>query len=478
MAEPRVLFAASEAFPFAKTGGLADVAFSLPRTLKETFEIDVVLPLYRSIDRERFEIVPCNEDFNVDLGADTFRVELHTCYYEGLSFYFVDAPLLGDRDFFYGPPDAGYEDNDLRFGLFCHAIVWMAERFGYEIVHLNDWQTALAALLIAQDETLMSRSVFTIHNLAYQGTFPVSSMLRLAIDRRLFTPEGVEFYGQLNLMKAGIAYADAVTTVSPNYACEILTPEYGFGLEGFLQVHRRKLSGIVNGIDTTLFAPASDTALATTFETPAGKRLNKLHFLHEIGIDNAQAPLFIFIGRFTAQKGIDLLIDLLEEIVRRPCLVAILGEGERAYHERLLEAAEGKKNIHIRFGYDESLSHRMYAAADFLLMPSLFEPCGLNQLIAMHYGALPLAHNVGGLADTVHPSPACLDEQNRGCGILFDVPSKEAFVAAFEQALSLYANEKTFERIGAHNMAVDVSWDQSAQRYADLYRSVSDGRVE
>jgi len=438
MAEKRLLFAASEVFPFAKSGGLADVAYSLPKALSETFDVTVVMPLYRFIDREAFGIVPVDEEFELAFGGATYAVSLFESRYEGGRYLFVYAPLLCDRDYLYGPPGEGYGDNALRFGLFCHAIVRLAESMASDIVHLNDWQSALAALLIADGAPRQIQTVYTIHNLAYQGVFAKEAVAQLGIDPRRFTPDGVEFYGKLNLMKAGIGFADAVTTVSPTYAQEILTPAFGCGLEGYLQVHGAKLSGIVNGIDIDHFSPATDGALARPYTVPEGKAFNKARYLEEIGLDGAGKPLFIFIGRFTWQKGIDLLIDALPSMAAQACNIAILGEGESAYRTRLERCAAGRENVHFMFGYDEPLAHRMYAAADFLLMPSLFEPCGLNQLIAMHYGALPIVHRVGGLVDTVHPLSACGDIRVGGCGIGFDAPTETALLAAFDTALLLY----------------------------------------
>ena len=477
MPEKRVLFAASEVFPFAKSGGLADVSHSLPKALAETFDVTVVMPLYRFIDRETFGIKPAGEGLELTFGGTPHAVSLFECRYEGGHYLFVYAPLLCDRDYLYGPPDEGYADNALRFGLFSHAVVRLAENMGSDIVHLNDWQTALAALLIAEDATARAKTVYTIHNLAYQGIFEKEALAALGIDPSRFTPDGVEFYGKLNLMKAGIGFADAVTTVSPTYAREILTPLFGCGLEGYLQRHAEKLSGIVNGIDTDHFSPAIDETLARPYETPEGKAFNKARYLEAIGRPGAEKPLFIFIGRFTWQKGMDLLIGALPSMAARDCTIAILGEGESQYRARLERRAARLENVHLRFGYDEPLAHRMYAAADFLLMPSLFEPCGLNQLIAMHYGALPIVHRVGGLADTVLPLDACGAAEG-GCGIGFDAPTETALLAAFDEAVALYGRRGACRRLSAHNMRADVSWRHSAAAYAEVYRKISYGAVE
>lgn len=478
MPRQRVLFAASEVYPFAKTGGLADVGYSLPKALSDTFDMTVIMPLYRSIDRHTYGIEGPTEAFDVMLGKSRHTVSVYECRYEGRTYRFVYEPQLCDRDYLYGPPGEGYDDNAQRFAVFAHAITALARKMRSDIVHLNDWQTALAALLIADNDTLHSATVYTIHNLAFQGDAPETALEELGIDPRHFTPEGIEFYGRINLMKAGIAFADAVTTVSPGYAEEIMTPAFGCGLEGYLLKHRRKLTGIVNGIDTELFSPSADPALYRSYKTPRGKAANKKHFLESVGLFGAEKPLFIFIGRFTWQKGMDLLIEALPKMASYACNIALIGEGEARYQQRLQFLADGWENVHLFCGYDEPLSHRMYAAADFLLMPSLFEPCGLNQLIAIHFGALPVVHHVGGLADTVSPMETCRKEKETGCGIPFEPASAAAFVEAFERAMALYADTKCFGSAAAYNMKRDVSWKGSAAAYGDVYRSVSHGRVE
>ena len=478
MPDKRVLFAASEVFPFAKSGGLADVANSLPKALAETFDVTVVMPLYRFIDREAFGIKPRNEAFEVVLGKQRHAVSLYESRFEGNTYLFVYTPPLCERDHLYGPPEQGYSDNALRFGLFCYAIVRVAEMLSSDIVHLNDWQTALAALLIAEDDTLQAKTVYTIHNLSYQGVFEKEALSQLQIAERYFTLEGIEFYGNVSFMKAGIGYADAVTTVSPRYAQEILTPAFGCGLEGYLQVHRAKLTGITNGIDTAYFSPSTDKTLARPYKTPRGKAFNKERFLEESGLSDSAKPLFIFVGRFTWQKGLDLLIGSLPKMAKRACNIAILGEGEARYHKRLERIAKKARNVSLTYGYNEALAHRAYAAADFLLMPSLFEPCGLNQFIAMHYGALPIVHGVGGLADTVQPLDACGGETAYGCGIRFQAPTHKALLAAFDEAMALYEDAPRYRKAAAFNMQVDFSWRQSAEVYADVYRKISEGAVE
>ncbi len=472
MAESRVLFCASEVYPFAKSGGLADVAYSLPRALNHYTTVDVIMPLYRFIDRDRFGIVPVGDVFDVNMGPNSYRIELFECRLDGVRYLFIESLVLTDRTFLYGPPEQGYEDNAIRFGIFSHAIVHLLKEHAYDLVHLNDWQCGLVPLLIDQDERLDTPTMFTIHNLAYQGTFEKSFLEPLGIDERYFSMDGIEFYGQISFMKAGIAYADAVTTVSPNYAKEIVTEAFGCGLEGFLALHHDKLSGIVNGLDQDHFSPQTDEVLVACYDDVKGKRANKREFLKETGLKGIDLPLFIFIGRFTWQKGLDLLSEVLPTLAAKPCNIAILGEGEASYHDALKAIAQMHDNINLRFGYDEALSHRMYAAADFLLMPSLFEPCGLNQMIAMTYGAIPVVHHVGGLSDTVHSFTGFDSSAACGFGVTFSKPTKRAFSSALTKALNLYGQKRRFNQIAAHNMVQDFSWEESAKRYVHHYQQV------
>jgi starch synthase len=472
MSKPRILFAASEVYPFAKTGGLADVAHALPRALVETFDVQVVMPLYQSINRQEHAIHPIGEAFDIHMGQLTYTVQLFGCTYQGIEYCFVYSPLLCEREFLYGPPDSGYEDNALRFGIFNYAIIAMLEEGEYAIAHLNDWQCGLVGLLLQDRPDIGTKTLFTIHNLAYQGTFPQAVLRDLGIDESYFTIDGIEFYGQINFMKAGIAYAGMVTTVSPTYAREIMTKEFGCGLEGFLESHRHKVVGVINGIDTDHFSPEKDTALVNPYTDLKGKRVNKGDYLKSISLKGVNKPLFVFIGRYTWQKGMELLINTLPKIASLECNVAILGDGESQYCEKLQEIANLYTNVDVHIGYNESLSHRMYAAADFLLMPSLFEPCGLNQLIAFSYGALPIVHHVGGLVDTVKRFEKFDPTSKYGFGITFERATERSLFNAMSKAMSLYEDKPRYNTITKHNMSRDFSWIESSKAYSSLYKSL------
>jgi len=472
MSKQSLLFCASEVYPFAKTGGLADVAHSLPRVLQENYDVQVVLPLYSSIDREKFSILALQNSFVIDMNGIKYDIELFRSTYEGVEYIFIYSTLLCDREFLYGTPTHGYQDNPVRFAIFNHAIIELLKQKKYDIAHLNDWQSALIPLLIKQEGTIQTKTLFTIHNLAYQGVFDYEALFSIGVHTKYFNIEALEFYGKLNFMKAGIAYADAITTVSDNYAKEILTPEFGCGLEGFLTHHKEKLTGIVNGIDTEHFTPSSDKLLEFPFNTLTQKALNKKAYLKKTKFKGIKKPLFIFIGRFTGQKGINLLIEVLPKIASKDCNIAILGDGEEQYQIQIKEMASGYPNIHFEFTYNETLSHQMYASADFLLMPSLFEPCGLNQLIAMRYGAIPIVHKVGGLKDTVQNYKRFNPKSPKGYGILFEKPTASSFMRAISQALELYETKKDYNIVVKHNMNCDFSWSRSAALYTKLYKQL------
>lgn len=472
MTKKSLLFCASEVYPFAKTGGLADVSHSLPRALQDSYELKVVMPLYSLIDRKKYAIKSLNKSFSISMNDIDYEVELFGCTYEGLEYIFIYSTLLCDREFLYGTPTSGYPDNALRFTIFCRGIVELLRANTYDIVHLNDWQTALVPLLLQEESEINTKTLFTIHNLAYQGLFSYETLNEIAIDSKYFTIDVLEFYGQMNFMKAAIAYSDAVTTVSQSYADEILTATFGCGLDGFLRSHKSKLTGIINGIDSEHFTPSKDKLLEYPFTNLTEKKLNKKSYLKEIFLKGITKPLFIFIGRFTSQKGVDLLIESLEEIALNDCNIAILGDGEIQYQEKIKEIVDRYDNIHFEFKYNEVLSHQMYASADFLLMPSLFEPCGLNQMIAMSYGAIPIVHKVGGLKDTVNDYKLFDKESNKAYGILFEDPSSDSLIYSFNEALALYSTKKDYNKIVKHNMLCDFSWKNSAKLYDKLYKQL------
>jgi starch synthase len=347
----------------------------------------------------------------------------------------------------------------------------------YDIVHLNDWQCALTALLVHQNREITTKTLYTIHNLAYQGVFEPSALKDWGVSSSYFHHESMEFYGKINLMKAGIAYADAITTVSPTYAKEILTPEFGCGLEGFLYLHRDKLTGILNGIDTEHFSPATDNALISHYTNVKGKKPSKSALLKNLGLKGVTKPLFVFVGRFVSQKGVDLLLETLPKIAAMECNISLLGEGDEYYTNALKNFSQQYSNVHLTVGYDEAFAHRLYAASDFLLMPSLFEPCGLNQMIAFTYGAIPIVHQVGGLGDSVKRFETYSQESSDGYGVVFFTPTSRSLFLAVRKSVELYSDKKLFESISNHNMQCDFSWNQSAKLYTTLYDRLINGEI-
>ena len=465
----KLLFAAAEIFPYAKTGGLADVAQALPATLVKQIDVLSVMPLYDFIDREKFALTAMNESFQITLGKDIYEVSLFEGMNRGVRTLFVHEATLCHCITPYGNKNGDYLSNDLRFGIFSKILVILSQMFEIDILHLNDWHTALAALW-AKEVLPELHVVFTIHNLSFQGLFPRESVKRLGLREHYFTPEGIEFWGEVSCMKAGIAYSDVVTTVSPTYAEEILLSKFGCGLEGFLQVHSSKLHGILNGIDTVLFDPLIDPALPKNYGPGklSNKKRNKILFCEAQGLRDVERPLIVFIGRFTEQKGIDVIIEAFPKLLTMKCNIAILGEGDEAVAEALNAVSSNYDNLSIQLGYDESLSHKMYAAADFLLMPSRFEPCGLNQLISLRYGTIPIVNDVGGLHDTVQDiddtdSPVC------GQGIVLSILNSNAIVRSVKRSLQLFALTKHFSKISKANMQCDVSFEESAKSYLKLY---------
>ncbi len=470
----KVLFASSEVYPFAKSGGLADVAYALPKALSKKFEINVILPLYASIDIDKYYIKPVRPSFSVEMGGKSYDILLHKCRHEGIIYIFVQSERISEKEYFYGPPDQGYADNAVRFALFCRAIIEvLKEDSSYTILHCNDWQTALAPLLVKEDLSLHIKTVFTIHNLAYQGIFDRDTLDEIGLSPGYFHSEALEYYGAINLMKAGIVYADSITTVSSEYAKEIQTQVFGCGLEGLLVYHRTKLHGILNGIDTEFFDPQSDPLISHHY-TPSdldGKKSDKKAFLKYSGLKGAQKPLFVFIGRFTEQKGISLLIEILEQTASLEINIAILGEGEIRYRTQLEQIVSLNSHIHLFFGYDEETSHRLYAAGDFLLMPSFFEPCGLTQMIAMRYGTVPIVHNVGGLKQTVHSYKIFDPGAKHGFGITYSEQKPEVLLDALLKAVKLYKTP-FLETLNLHNMRCDFSWTKSVEAYTALYHNL------
>jgi starch synthase len=469
----KTLFVSSEIFPFAKSGGLGDVAASLPKALNNYVDTTSIMPLYGSIDHKKHNIESTGFDYQFWVNGTEYGFEV---YQSGKTLFLKESSGLFDREEMYG----NYDDNDIRFGLFCYAVLEYirASNQYFEIIHINDWQSALIALLEKELYHFGSKIIFTIHNLAYQGIFSKESINRLDLSWEFFTTSKLEYHDQINMLKSAINYSDVVTTVSPTYAGEIQTHRFGCDLENLIQDNAYKLRGILNGIDYEEFNPAIDTNLPKNYDADnlSNKKEIKEELLKELYLKDINKPLFIFIGRFTAQKGIDQILESIYELSKLPINIAILGSGEENYNH-WFGALSGKyENISITIGYNEKLARKLYAAADFLYMPSEYEPCGLNQMIAMKYGAVPIVRNVGGLKDSVVDfEEVSTFPQNKGVGITFDHGDLTAFMYVTNKALLLYLDKDRFDSVVSHDMRIDFSWDIKSKEYLSLYNDLASG---
>ena len=480
----RVLHVASELAPFAESGGLADVLAGLPaaQTTGHGLAVAVLVPLYReAAPRVRAAGVELDAGapITIELGPHAFPGAIRLGAARGVRLAFLDCPALYDRDGLYGPPGGGdFADNHLRFGALGKAALTAANlTLGGppDVLHVHDWQGAAAAIY-ARLAHAPSRIVATIHNLAYRGLFAKAALAELGLPWSLFTADVAEFYDQLSLLKAGLALADAVTTVSPSYAREILTPERGEGLHGFLRWKVKRLVGIVNGIDAAAYNPATDPALAATFTADrlAGKARCRIALADELGLPVADDEALIgVVARMTDQKGLDLVAELVPELARLGARLAVLGSGDGELERRFTWlAGVFREHVAVRIGFDRALARRIYAGSDLFAMPSRFEPCGLGQLYAMRYGAVPVVHAVGGLRDTVlDPGDGEL-AAGRGTGLRFQPATPVAFARAIERGVRLVRDRPALATVRRAAMARDSSWFASAEDYIQLYRSL------
>lgn len=483
MPQANVLFAASEVAPLVKTGGLADVGAGLCKALTSLgCEVRLVLPAYAAIleraDRGRV----------VDRFAIRGRtMEVREAAVDGLPpLWLVHVPGLFDRP---GNPyvdedGRDWPDNAERFCAFADAIARLAlsdtAGFRPNVVHLNDWQTALAGALLAGAEG-RPPVLFTIHNLHFHGLFDGSYFGRLRLPAELASMHALEFYGQLSFIKGGLVFADLITTVSPRYAREIQTPEFGCGLDGLLRHRAADLYGVINGIDVSIWSPATDPWIAERYDAAsvARKALNKIALQDAVGLSRTDRPVIGMVTRLTEQKGIDLVIEALPTLLSRGVQLVVLGSGTRQYQDALAKAAaRNPGQMAFIAAYDEPLAHAIEAGADLFLMPSRFEPCGLNQMYSMVYGTLPIVHRVGGLADTVRQADLPATQATTATGFAFSEPTPAALLGAVDRALVWYAQEGPWRVLQRNAMSQDFSWRQSSMRYLALYRRLLGGAEE
>jgi starch synthase len=457
----KILFAAAEALPFFKTGGLADVARALPDALSERgHDVRVVIPGYTVLDD-----VLRDAQAGVDLavpwpGGPRTAATLHVDGDAATTVFIRDAGHFRTRRP-YEPLAREPLSLGRRFAFFSRAVTTYARAWGADVVHLNDWQTGFVPVYALVDG-LAAATVFSIHNLAYQGNFPPALLPEAGVPPHLFRAEnGLEFFGHASFMKAAISLADRLATVSPSYAAEIRTPSFGAGLDGLLSSRRRVLHGVLNGIDTDSWNPLRDQLLPATYgaRTLARKQASRAALAHRLGLD-AEGPILGMVTRLAHQKGIDLLIAAVPEFMRRGCRIVILGSGDTGYEHALAAAsAEWPRRIVVHSGFDEPLAHLIYAGADFFLMPSLYEPCGLGQMIAQRYGTPPIARRTGGLRDTI---------QDDATGFLFDAPTPDDLTAAVDRALRRW-RRRGWQAMQIRCMREDHSWMRSAVLYERIY---------
>jgi starch synthase len=467
----RVLMVGSEAAPFAKTGGLSDVLGALPRALRQTgIEAAVLLPRYAQT--RQFPMRRVWDDLRVQLGPRTYLCNVFRSEQDE-AYYFLGCPELYERPGIYSDHRGDFLDNHLRFGLLCRAVFQVIRHvFGARIIHCHDWQAGLVPLYLKHamlgDPTFLgTRTLTTVHNLGYQGIYPRGVLPELGLPPDVFQPEGLEFWGNVSFLKAGLQYSDALSTVSRRYAEEIQTPEYGMGMDGILRRRRDVLHGILNGVDYDRWNPENDPMIPAHYSARdlAGKMACKVELLREFGLPEAEAsrPLVGIVSRFTHQKGVDLIPYVADRVFRQDACLVALGNGEREYEEmfRALAAAYPGR-VAVRVGFDEPLAHRVEAGSDMFLMPSRYEPCGLNQIYSLRYGTVPVVRATGGLDDTV-------DAQN---GFKFVEYTGEALLGAIQQAIAVYHDQPKWLKLVRDGMARDFSWAASAREYAKLYHSL------
>lgn len=485
----RILFATSEAHPLVKTGGLADVSGSLPDALARLgHEVQLILPAYQSV-LEKYPVYEVLSHFSVGGAGRLLNARVLSVRVPELeqTVWLLDIPELFHRQGnpYLAPDGKDWWDNGERFAVFSRAAADIAmNRAGLnwraDVVHANDWQTGLLPAFL-REERNAPRTVFTIHNMAYAGYFPKSLFDHMWLPWHWWGADGVEFYGQMSMLKAGIQYADAVTTVSPSYAREICTEEFAYGFAGIMRTTRDqgRLHGILNGIDTRYWNPQNDPYLHANYGPgdgmDQGKRRNKQALLKQLGapasVIEDGLPLLGFIGRLVTQKGIDLILEVLPELLQQQRVnLVCVGSGEAHFEQALRQlSAQYPEHAFVHIGYSEALAHQVEAAADIFLMPSRFEPCGLNQLYSLAYGTLPLVHHTGGLADTVVNASDENMAHNSATGFVFYDMSAHAMRAALEHALYVYSRPELWRQLQNSAMAQQFTWEQSARQYIDLY---------
>ena len=478
----KVLFVSSEAVPFAKTGGLADVSGALPKALKGIgVDVRLVLPFYRMAKEQKFNYQLLNEDLEVSLGNQSLKGDVKGLSNKENDFpvYLVEKEELYDRSNLYGTSKGDYFDNAARFIFFSRMVFALCEKLKFfpDIIHCNDWQTGLIPCYLKtafKRDTRFAKtaSIFSIHNVAYQGLFTRDAFDLSGLPPELFSIAGVEYWGKMSFMKAGIVFADIINTVSETYSQEIQTEEFGYGLEGMLRARNKDLYGVLNGADYDEWNPATDTFIASPYSTedPANKLKCKLDLLKAFNLPEEilSLPLLGVISRLADQKGFDLLAQIMDELMKMDLGFVLLGTGDEKYHELFtLIGKKYPKKTGIKIAYDNTLAHKIEAGCDMFLMPSRYEPCGLNQIYSLKYGTIPIVRATGGLDDTIQEfNPS----SRKGTGFKFKSYDAKTLLKTIKNALTLYQDQEKWKRLTRNAMEADFSSKTSAKKYLELYQ--------
>ena len=466
--------------PFAKTGGLADVVGTLTGALeRQGHALNLIMPAYRSVLQGGFSLQDTGMDLSVPIANEQVEASvLKTRLGNNAAVYLVRADRYFDRESLYGTSRGDYPDNAERYAFFSRAALEVLRRNPVDVIHCHDWQSALVVVFLKTQqgryaELAASKTLFTIHNLGFQGIFPASNWPLLNLDASVFSPPYLEFYGAMNLVKAALVFADKITTVSPTYAREIMTAEQGFGLEGVLRGRAGDIVGILNGVDYTQWNPETDPWIAKNYSannlTPKGSCKKSLQAALGLPV-KSDVALVGMISRLTPQKGFDLVETVFDRLMERRLQLIVLGSGEPRYEQFLTSAARNfPEQVAVRTDFDEPLAHQIEAGADIFLMPSLYEPCGLNQMFSLKYGTIPIVRAVGGLKDTVEDYDS---EKSAGTGFVFEPYDPAALLETVDRALQVFHQKNVWTALRLRAMSLDFSWDRSAETYGNLYEQL------
>ncbi|OGL45727.1 MAG: starch synthase [Candidatus Schekmanbacteria bacterium RBG_16_38_10] len=474
-----ILIASPEVVPFAKTGGLADVAGALPKAVSKlgNHKVAVVLPKYKMIDEKKFNLKVINE--NLKIGFDSKEMPVRIFYGEidgSIPVYFVDSPEYYAREGLYQKENKDYPDNAERFAFFAKAALEVCKTLNFkpDVIHCHDWQAALIPVLLkgfCQQDSFFKNTatVFTIHNIGYQGNFPPEKVSFIKFPDEFYTMRGLEFYGNINFLKGGLVFSEIINTVSRKYSLEIQTPEYGCGLEGVLKERSKDLYGIINGIDYEEWSPEKDKLIKYNFSRDdlSGKAFCKKELQRELGLkQDMKVPVIGVISRIAEQKGLDLIAEVFDTMMQMDLQFVLLGSGEKELEEFFQKAFKKYSGrFGVKIGFDNGLAHSIEAGSDMFLMPSRYEPCGLNQIYSIRYGTVPIVRATGGLDDTITDFE---EDKEKGNGFKFEEASAQQMLRRIKTALKYY-NSRDWMKIVENGMKADFSWDASARKYVELY---------